>query len=352
MNESKPTGAFNEAKPGELRMQKTEHQDKTDALRRSMGTLPDLNVENDRTEVHVGVEGISVEIIDVPRNPYRTIFEVATATWGNEEYATKWPLVSPENRFKVVKAALSGQTLPQAVEPIFFSFIVRGPSRSSFDQHARQRLATFFSQGVRDNSRLDAGFRIPSELHPSNGGDAELYQEITAYVKEYKRLYQKILKKGWGSFQSARCLMPMGMTHNYKFAANYGVLKSYMAQRLQACEQADTVAVAIQVWFAIWNKFPLLASHMKPGCDMAKKCTYHQASTLSELFSALFAGCGRWPDPVPYATFNKSCSSYEEISKQLGLKVAFPGPKDWPEFNEFDDLQDDDLGHFYEGWNA
>lgn len=333
---------------GELRMLENEYQKKVDALRREMGTLPELNCEDDTTVIHRGVEGISVEVIDAPLNPYKTIFEVSVATWGDEEYATKWPKVNPDNRFKVVKAALSGQTLPQAVEPVLFSFIVRGPSRSAFDQHARQRLATFFSQGVRDNSRLDAGFRMPQEFWPEFGGDPELHAEIVAYVKEYKRLYKKILKKGWGSFQSARALMPMGMTHNYKFAANLGALKSYLAQRLQACEQADTVQVAIEVWYAVRERFPLLASHLKPGCDNAKRCTYHVASTLSELFSALFAGCGRWPDLVPYATFNKSCSLYSEMGAQSGKTL--PDHKDWREYNSFEDLEVSDQRLLAEGW--
>lgn len=332
--------------PGELKMADTAYQTETDALRRAMGTLPELNCENDETKILKGVEGISAEIIDAPRNPYRIMFEVSVATWGNEQYATKWPLVSPENRFRVVKAALSGQTLPQAVEPVVFSFIIRGASRSAFDQHARQRLATFFSQGVRDNSRLDAGFRVPSEFLPENGGDPELFAEILAYVREYKRLYKKILKTGWGSFQSARALMPMGMTHNYKFAANLGVLKSYMAQRLQACEQADTVQVAIEVWYAIHGRFPLIASHYKPGCDFAKKCTYHQSSTLSEMFSALFAGCGRWPDTAPYATFNKSCSSYKEMGEQSGRPL--PDHTAWKDYTSYDQLEPSDQALFNE----
>ena len=134
----------------------------------------------------------------------------------------------------------------------------------------------------------------------------------------------------------ARCLMPMGITHNYKFAANLGALKAYMAQRLQACEQADTVQVAISVWHLINAKFPLIASHLKPGCDYAKKCTYHQANTLSELFSALFAGCGRWPDPVPYATFNYSCSSYEKMGCESGQKL--PHHTEWREYNNYEEL--------------
>lgn len=320
-------------------------QEEIDELRKQMGTLPELNTENPGTRIHVGVENITTELIDCPVNPYKAIFECSVATWGSEAYETKWPIVSPENRFKVVKAALSGQTLPQAVEPVLFSFIVRLASRSSFDQHARQRLATFFSQGVRDNSRLNAGFRLPAELAPENGGDPELYKEIIAYVCMYKTLYQKILKQGWGSFQAARCLMPMGMTHNYKFAVNLGAMKSYMAQRLQACEQSDTVQVAISIWNQVNKKFPLIASHLKPGCDCAKKCTYHQASTLSELFSALFAGCGRWPDPVPYATFNKSCSSYEQMERESGEGIK--SPQAWKEYNTFEDLCDKDKALFW-----
>jgi len=312
------------------------HQTELDALRRTMGTMPDQNIENSKTEMHIGVSGITVEMFDYPRNPYRVIFEGAVATWGTETYETKWPLVSPENRFKVVKAALSGQTLPQAVEPVQFFFIARGASRSSFDQHARQRLATFFSQGVRDNSRLAAGFRLPTELYPENGGDPELFKEIADYVMTYKRLYKKILQQGHGSFQSARCLMPMGMTHHYKWSVNLGALKSYMAQRLQACEQSDTVQVAIAAWDQINARFPLIASYLKPGCDHAKRCTYHQISTLGECFGCLFAGCGRWPDPKPYATFNKSCSSYEQMAAESGIK--FPRPSDWVDYERFEDL--------------
>lgn len=152
--------------------------------------------------------------------------------------------------------------------------------------------------------------------------------------------------------------MPMGMTHNYKFAANIGVLKSYIAQRTQACEQADTVAVAICIWNEVWDRFPLIASHLRPGCDFAKKCTYHQASTLSEMFSALFAGCGRWPDPVPYATFNKSCSSYKEIIEQLNeggesrRLVHFPEPSAWPMVESFDDCPSSDKELLSEGYEG
>ena len=313
--------------------------DKINDLRKAMGTSPNENLEPE-TEFHVGVSGITVEMTECPENPYRAIFEASVATWGDERYATKWDNVSPENRFKVVKAALSGQTLPQALEPVNFMFIVRGASRAQFDQHARQRVgATFFSQGVRDNSRADAGFRVPTDL-TTNLTDMQL-NEIKEYIEQGKRLYTAILKRGKGSYQSARSILPMGITHNYKYAANLQAIKGYMAQRLQACEQEDTVFVAISIRKAIEDKFPLIASHLKPGCDYAKRCTYHQSYTLSEMFGCLFAGCGRWPDENEYSTFNGSCSNYDTMAEQGGIQLR--SPTFWREYDTFECLSTEDL---------
>ena len=313
-------------------------KEEIDNIREMMGTLPNQDIKEE-TKFYIGVEGITVEMIEYPENPYRAIFEASVATWGNESYATKWDLISPENRFKVVKAALSGQTLPQALEPVNFMFIVRGASRASFDQHARMRIgATFFSQGIRDNSRADAGFRIPNDLAFME--DIVLQNEIALHVKKGKELYSKILEKGKGSYQSARSILPMGLTHNYKWNANLQAIKGYMAQRLQACEQSDTVFVAIATRKAIEDKFPLIASHLKPGCDYAKKCTYHQAYTLSEMFGCLFSGCGRWPDNGEYSTFNKSCSDYDTMAEQGGIRLS--DPQRWKEYDTFDSLTPED----------
>jgi len=308
-------------------------QEELDEMRRAMGTLP-----NDDTDIftvyHKGVSNIEVEIVnDEDYNPYKLIFEAAVATWGDEFYESKWYETTPENRFKVVLAALTGQTLPQALEAASFTFIVRGASRSAYDQHARQRFATFYSQGVRDNSRIDAGFRFPTELYD----DSDLHDDIVKYVEQYKILYKRILEKGKGSYQSARCIMPMGMTHNYKFSANLLALKSYMAQRLKACEQADTCATAIAVRYQIDKRYPLIGSVMVPGCDMSKRCQYHKSYTLSEMFGCLFRGCGRWPDDdYEYATFNNSCSDYDTIENELGYTL--PKPEDITVPQTYDEL--------------
>lgn len=310
----------------------TKRNDDMNEIRKKMGTLPNENLEIN-TDFHIGVSGISSEMFYHDENPYRNIFEAAVATWGDEEYATKWPEVSPENRFTVVKASLSGQTLPIALETVSFGFIIRGASRSAFDQHARARIgSTFFSQGIRDNSRADAGFRIPTEFQD----DPELLEEVKEHIAQMKELYVKIVKRGHGSFQSARCILPLGSTHQYKYRANLQALRGYFATRLAACEQSDTCATAIATWDQINQKFPLIGSNLKPACDYAQRCLYHKTYTLSELFGCLFKGCGRWPDKDPYATFNRSCSSYHTIQEELG--IGFRGPKSWIVFEEYDQL--------------
>lgn len=339
---------------GELKMLETEYQTKMDAMRREMRTLPSLNNADDSTKFYKGVEGVEVELIEAPLNPYKVLFELAVATWGDERFETQWARTSPENRFRVVKAVLSGHALPTILESINFQFIVRKVSRAAFDQHARQRFSCFFSIGTRDNSRLDAGVRIPTTFYHENPTpeQAQLLEDVKAHHLNFKKLYKRILNSGM-SFEDARVVVPEAVTHHYKFASNYSALKMFLGQRLQACEMADIVATAILVRLRVEERFPLLASHLTPGCDKAKKCTYRGQlsstdTTSVDMFSALFSGCERWPDRIPYATFHTPCSSYEKINTELG--TDFKNPKDWVNYKTLESLPNSDMIRFGEGW--
>lgn len=327
-------------------------------LRKLMGTLPEqapeISIEDfdrypvDKTtwienedgikagpfQFYEGVRGITAQMINYPQNPYRLLFEFAVATWGEESYPEMWPLTTPEHRFTVVKNVLAGKALPLGNEALQFSFIIRGVSRAAFDQHARQRIgATFASQGVRDNSRLLSGFRVPNEIWRNK----EKREEVISSALWIKKVYYQILKTGEGnSFQAARCIMPMGWTHNYKYTTNFEALKGYMARRLVASEQEDTVATAIMIWNQINQKFPMLANRLRPKCDWAKRCLCHQGDG-GDMFGALFKGCGRFPDTEgDYATFNFACTDYPTLDEQLGIHL--PSPTEWKEFDSLESL--------------
>jgi thymidylate synthase ThyX len=314
----------------------------TDDLRRAMGTLPDQGVEL-KTEFHRGVEGIAVQLLDWPTRPYRALFDMATSTWGKK--IDKWPDVSPENRHRVVKAVLDYKSLPNAMEAISFTFGIEGLSRSAFDQIARARIGSVFaSMGWRDNDHSDAAFRIPEALWKDEA--ARVLTQVTAITE--KRAYHTLVATGQHNWQNARSVMGIFFEHRFSCAFNYLALRNFCAKRLKFCEQEDTVATAWLMRERVREMFPLLGEHLVPGCDNKGRCDYHEAESMSEAFGCLFRGCGRWPDPYPYSTFNESCSDEQTIANQA--RIAIPhGPttrETMQQLNEYRLLQDSDKARF------
>lgn len=305
----------------------------SDELRAAMGTLPDQDVEV-RTEFHRGVEDIAVEIYAWTTRPYRSIFNMATATWGKK--IDKWPDVNAINRYRVVKSVLDFQSLPNAMESISFTFGVEGCSRSAFDQIARARIgAVFGSMGWRDNDHSDASFRIPENIWL----DENARNLVMATADMEKAAYHSMVEGGQHNWQNARAVMGIMFEHRFSCAFNYMALRNFMAKRLKFCEQEDTVAVAWLMRERVREIYPLLGQYLLPGCDFKRKCDYHVADG-SEAFGCLFRGCGRWPDPYPHATFNESCTTEKIIAD--GTHVVVPSADmaifDLDQLKQFDNL--------------
>jgi len=294
-------------------------------IRNLMGTeaAQSLDIE---TKIWKGVEGIEVVMTDWPKNPYRAIFGMTVATWSNEEYEEKWQNANSTARRMVLEAALSHQTLTTCLEAPKFTFLIRKVSRSSFDQIARARIGVgISSQGVRDNSRIDAGFRMPTDLYENK----ELRDNITRHVNSTKSLYRDILTTNRSSWQSARSILPMGLTHNFYITFNYLAFQNQCARRLQFCEQPDTVAAFWLMRYKLEKVFPVLAAYCRPMCDNRKSCGYHRAYKLSEMFSCLFKSCGRWPvDERNAAYFNYSSCTRKQISEELEIPICYPNEWD------------------------
>jgi thymidylate synthase ThyX len=308
-----------------------------DDMRRVMGTLPDMEPPFE-TPFYRGVEGITVKMIESTDNPYKAFYTMAAATWGKK--IDKWADTPIEGRIAVVKGVLEGKTLPAVLETAMFTFAFEKVSRWAFDQIARQRLGVVFgSMGTRDNNHLDMGFRV----HESIWKDPEKLRRFKETCLLAKDNYKYFVQQGMGSWQEARALLPISCTHNFSGTYNYAAVRSFCGKRMQACEAEDVVAVAYLMREEIEKKYPLLAKYLRPSCDWAGKCTYHESYSMSEAFGALFSSCGRNPEKAidgegkayEYAHQNGSCSSYETISEQIKLPIAMAG-EDMPhEFNVF-----------------
>lgn len=309
------------------------NNDELNNLRKSMGTLPSQEPKV-HTDFIRGCEKLTVDIIDYPKNPYKAIVAAATATWGDNNYENKWEKLTPENRFRVVLASLTGNTLPQALEGFSFTFKIAGIPRHCFDQHARARVgAAFYSIGSRDNNKNDADIILYTKLYDKMQKDEVFGEDVYKHFEEMKRLYSRIIEDR-GSWQIARALLPMSYHHPYHFSCNYLSLQGQCNNRLKFCEEEFIVGMHWLIRERIKEKFPLLADHLRPGCDRSKSCQYSKSYELSNVFGCLFAGCGRWKSGTEYATFNESCTDIEELEKQL--KIHINRPTEWENLSSDD----------------
>lgn len=313
-----------------------EEKELIENFRKAMGTLPSQSpvVSYDYKNC---LESAYVKLTDYPENPYKSMLRMACATWGDGQdgeghgSTQKWEKLSPENRYRVVLSILTGNTLPTAIESVNLTFEFNGVPRHTFDQFVRARIGCgHASIGSRDNNKVDAAFLLYPSLYKEIQNNTELKNKFEAWVKQTKDLYCDILNTGEGSWQTSRAVLPMSYSHSWVSYFNLLALKGQMARRLMACEEAPMVLIFWKMRQEIENKFPLIANFLRPVCDNAKRCVYHEGPEgLTKFFSALFAGCGRWPTEEKYSEFNNSCTDYSEIAKYV--KVV--GSKDWMKYD-------------------
>lgn len=291
-----------------------------DSLRRACGTLPSRTTML-KTDFWFGCEKLSVQLIDEPKNPYKAIFTMATATWGNDQYENKWDRVGTYERYLVVLSALQGKTLPTALEAPKYTFVVKGLPRHCFDQMARTRIgAAFGSVGCRDNSKIDSSMVLYSEYLKK----PELLSGLKITILRCKAMYLKIIEEGQGSYQLARSILPMSYHHPFVFTQNLMSLISQSRRRLCFGEEEFICGLHwdIRDLFDCLG-YKLIADNMRPACDYAQKCLYSK-SDGSELFGNLFSGCGRWPRDIEYSEFNQSCTDRDTLEQQIGFKIPYP----------------------------
>lgn len=112
------------------------------------------------------------------------------------------------------------------------------------------------------------------------------------------------------------------MTRNceYKVKQSFDSLKGQMNRRLKFCEEEFIVGLH---WLLREKLISIDSKHkdLLPSCDINKVCDYSSADYLSNMFGCLFKGCGRWPDKSYYTSFNFSCSTREDLNKQLNIEI-------------------------------
>ena len=222
-------------------------KERIENFRKATGTLPSQKPEKNY-KYEDCLRTIYTKLTDAPKNPYKTLVRMATATWGDGNVEAghgstqKWEKLSPINRYIVALSVLTGNTLPTAMESVSFTFEFNGVPRHTFDQFARMRIGSgHASIGSRDNNKLDCPFVLYPSLYKEIENNMFLKQEFENWVEATKDLYESILGTNEGSWQAARAVLPMSYSHSWVSYANLLALKGQMARRLMACEEAPMV---------------------------------------------------------------------------------------------------------------
>lgn len=318
-------------------MNNNEHLEAIRAMRVDIGTKP-RELEERLTQYHRGGEAVSVRLVipNRPVNYYAGMFVMAVSTWGGpyDSGVDKWNKAKVESRIAAVRAVLQRQALPLALEHPQFLFEVTGCSRSAFDQIARMRIGTTFSSmGTRDNAHGDFEVVVPPHIYD----DLMMLRGFKQSIEASKHAYVDLLKAG-RSWQDARAVLPQSMVHRFCMNINYAALSGFMAKRLMFEEQFDTVAVAWKMRQELARYYAVLAAPLRPACDLARRCVYHQTNSLSEAFGCLFKGCERWGKPdYKYADFDEYSTEESDVEAWLGEKIPAPtDPIPWDEAFEKD----------------
>lgn len=219
-------------------------------LRIVAGTLPSERPKR-QTSIVTFPLSCEVSLIDHNKNPYRAMFSTATATWGDNEYVDKWPITSPEGRLEVIKAVLTGNTLPQARELINFIFRIRGVPRWLFDHHTQVPFTTFMSVGCRDNNKVDCDIVKVDEYRLDS--ENKVFENL-------KDFYEDVLSDDMGSWQSARAFLPQSYQHSYYIGQN---LLSMANMRFTDSKLDEHLKVLYTFIFdTILEKFPIIGQHV------------------------------------------------------------------------------------------
>src|SRR4030042_6528916 len=166
-----------------------------------------------------------------------------------------------------------------------------------------------------------------------------LQYAVSQLMLEIKRVYGGIIELGKESYQVARSVLPMSYHHPFVFYQNLMSLIGQARRRMCFGEEEFICGIYWKIRNIFIEKgLELIADIMRPACDRAKKLFYAK-SDGSELFSNLFAGCGRWPSNSDYSEFNKSCTDRETLMSTPVGYIPLLG-----EYKNFDEDSYDRLG--------
>jgi thymidylate synthase ThyX len=310
---------------------------------------------------------------------FPTMYDMLQANWGdapsrsydaqweqlkNRDDVCGWSLLTPEQQGYIEKC-FAGQTLPQVLEMITFSFCIDGVTRAFTHQNVRTRIgAAFMQHGGRDNDwrhrpwtmpetiARAAGPNFPNGVAPWDGKTGAertaikkefmnellssgknlcitdwkpideyldkhtpdetkrhtLTDAIYEYLKHGKELYAALVDAGI-PYQDARRVLPIGTQTYIHDIYSFPALKGVLANRLEHVMDWEHNCVAQLMLRELNIHCPsVMTKHLGSRSDLAGK--------------AAFDGLDSWPPDGKYPVQMKCECGHAKQNHKLGFHQA------------------------------
>lgn len=224
-----------------------------------------------------GVSQLRVKLLSWSNNVELAIMSYVCQTWGATFDLTSFTQNEIDG---IVDMALSGKTLPLALESIQFTFQIDNLSRAISHQLVRVRVGSSFSQkGMSDTNYENESFIIPAAI------------EVVGKTNEYCELmrknfifYSELVKLGV-PFQEARYVLPHASTTSLVWSVNLLSLKNFCMNRMCSTQSWEINTLCKLIKKEVKKVYPKIAKCLDSRCAFTKEC---------HSFGNLYEGCGRY----------------------------------------------------------
>lgn len=224
------------------------------------------------TEFKNNLDAIKVTLLQAPTmddlRKYLPAF--VEATWAPQPDAND--VMSKREADKLIRDALTGKTLPTALETIRLTFRIEGISLQEVTHIIRYRKASFSADCSGDKWWTDRDALVPHSIQqstdskpsdgPWNGDDSiskgDFYGRYKKIVEMAKELYCDMIDSKEISIMDARYILPRCLSTFYYMSMSLGDAIHFIKQRIDKQIQPETDNIlAYQMYIEILKQYPI-----------------------------------------------------------------------------------------------
>lgn len=234
------------------------------------------------TEFVNNLDAMDIQLLSWP-NMYQLVSEIipfTNATWNDDPILVR-DQMSQEQQQQVIYDAFHFKYLPQALETVNLTFLIKGIDLQTVTHILRNRVGfTFSAECSGDKWWTHKRSLVPNAIEQSD----EFYERYKKITEECKKLYCDMIDSKKISIMDARHILPRNLETYYLMHVNFLSLMNFLRQRIdkQIQPEEDNV-LAYKLYLALIEKVPYAINSLNlhaPAMHYVKMARTGKATNL------------------------------------------------------------------------